>query len=134
MDFEKIKSELIFKAVRSSGKGGQHVNKVATKIELLFDLENSLYLLEEEKLQLQSSLSSKLTRDNTLILQCSETRSQLKNKQIVIQRLYELLLKGLEKKKERKPTKIPKSEKAKRLKDKKIKSDRKASRQKPKID
>ena len=62
MNTESILKELNFKATRSSGPGGQHVNKTSSKIELSFDLENTLSLSESEKELLKTKLSSKLTR------------------------------------------------------------------------
>ena len=82
MDKEKITSELSFKAVRSSGAGGQNVNKVSSKVVLMFDLINSQSLSDEEKQLSQKKLKSKLTSDGILILNCDEDRSQLKNKEI----------------------------------------------------
>ena len=79
MKKEKIVSELSFKAVRSSGAGGQNVNKVSSKVVLTFDLKNSQALTEDEKLLLETKLSSRLTSDLVLILNCDEDRSQLKN-------------------------------------------------------
>jgi len=127
-------SELSFKAVRSSGSGGQNVNKVATKVELYFDLENSQSLTEEEKAKLKKSLSNKLSKDNILTLQSSETRSQFKNKQLVIVKFLELIEQGLRVQKKRIPTKTPKAAKQKRLKIKKQKAEKKANRKKPDIE
>jgi len=86
---EGIIQELKFKAVRSSGAGGQHVNKVSSKVELTFDLENSMALTDLEKNRLLKKLSSKLSKENILLLQCEETRSQHKNKELVIKKLPE---------------------------------------------
>ena len=72
MKKEKIVSELSFKAVRSSGAGGQNVNKVSSKVVLTFDLKNSQALTEDEKLLLETKLSSRLTSDLVLILNCDE--------------------------------------------------------------
>lgn len=124
-------SELSFKAVRSSGAGGQNVNKVSSKVVLTFDLKNSKALNEEEKLLLQTKLSSRLTTDLVLILNCDEDRSQLKNKEIVIKRFLEIIKNGLIVPKERKATKIPKSVIRKRIKDKKNISEVKKNRRKP---
>lgn len=124
-------SELSFKAVRSSGAGGQNVNKVSSKVVLTFDLKNSKALTEEEKLLLESKLSSRLTTDLVLILNCDEDRSQLKNKEIVIKRFLEIIKNGLIVPKERKATKIPKSVIRKRIKDKKNISEVKKNRRKP---
>ena len=131
MEKEKIISELSFKAVRSSGAGGQNVNKVSSKVVLTFDLKNSKALTEEEKLLLETKLSSRLTTDLVLILNCDEDRSQLKNKEIVIKRFLEIIRNGLIVPKERKATKIPKSVIRKRIKDKKNISEVKKNRRKP---
>lgn len=131
METEKIISELQFKAVRSSGAGGQNVNKVSSKVVLSFDLKNSNALTEEEKMRLETKLASRLTSDLVLILNCDEDRSQLKNKSIVIKRFLDIVTAGLVIPKIRKATKIPKSVIRKRIKDKKNVSDIKKSRRKP---
>ncbi|TDE31861.1 aminoacyl-tRNA hydrolase [Flavobacterium ranwuense] len=131
MENEKIISELSFKAVRSSGAGGQNVNKVSSKVVLTFDLKNSQALTEEEKLLIETKLSSRLTTDSVLILNCDEDRSQFRNKEIVIKRFLELIKNALLIPKERKRTKIPKSVIRKRIKDKKNISEIKKTRRKP---
>lgn len=133
MEKEKIISELNFKAVRSSGSGGQNVNKVASKVVLTFDLNNSEALSNEEKQIIKSKLASRLTLDSVLILNCDEDRSQLKNKEIVIKRFLEIIKKGLIIPKIRKATKIPKSVIRKRIKDKKNTSEIKKTRRKPEL-
>ena len=131
MESEKIISELQFKAVRSSGAGGQNVNKVSSKVVLSFDLKNSQGLSEEEKALLENKLASRLTSEQILILNCDEDRSQLKNKSIVIKRFLDIITAGLVIPKIRKATKIPKSVIKKRIKDKKNLSEIKQSRRKP---
>ncbi len=131
MDSEKIISELNFKAVRSSGSGGQNVNKVSSKVVLNFDLNASQALSDEEKLLLKENISARLTSENILILNCDEDRSQLKNKEIVTKRFLEIIKKGLYVPKVRKATKVPKAVIKKRIKDKKNISDLKQSRRKP---
>ncbi len=131
METEKIVSELQFKAVRSSGAGGQNVNKVSSKVVLTFDLQQSQALTEEEKVVLENKLANRLTSEHLLILHCDEDRSQLKNKAIVIKRFLAIIRAGLLVPKERKATKIPKSAIRKRIKDKKSLSDIKQSRRKP---
>ena len=133
MEKEKIISELNFKAVRSSGSGGQNVNKVASKVVLTFDVDNSEALSNEEKQIIKSKLASRLTVDFVLILNCDEDRSQLKNKEIVIKRFLEIIKKGLIIPKIRKATKIPKSVIRKRIKDKKNVSEIKKTRRKPEL-
>ncbi|WP_278034736.1 alternative ribosome rescue aminoacyl-tRNA hydrolase ArfB [Flavobacterium nitratireducens] len=131
MEIPKIITELQYKAVRSSGAGGQNVNKVSSKVVLSFDLKNSQALSDEEKLLIETNLASRLTADLVLILQCDEDRSQLKNKEIVTKRFLELIKKGLHVPKIRKATKVRKSVIKKRIKDKKNLSDLKKSRRKP---
>ena len=134
MDSDKIISELNFKAVRSSGSGGQNVNKVSSKVVLNFDLNASQALSDEEKLLLQQNISARLTSENILILNCDEDRSQLKNKEIVTKRFLEIIKKGLHVPKVRKATKVPKAVIKKRIKDKKSISEIKQTRRKPKFD
>jgi ribosome-associated protein len=131
LETDKIISELQFKAVRSSGAGGQNVNKVSSKVVLSFDLKNSQALSEEEKLLLETKIGNRLTSEQILILNCDEDRSQLKNKSIVIKRFLDIITTGLVIPKIRKATKIPKSVIRKRIKDKKNISEIKQSRRKP---
>ncbi|MBG6060308.1 ribosome-associated protein [Flavobacterium sp. CG_9.1] len=131
METEKIISELSYKAVRSSGAGGQNVNKVSSKVVLTFDLHHSQALNEAEKLLIETKLSSRLTADLVLILNCDEDRSQFRNKEIVTKRFLELIKTALQVPKVRKPTKIPKSVIRKRIKDKKSISEVKKNRRKP---
>ena len=134
MENQKIISELSFKAVRSSGAGGQNVNKVSSKVVLTFDLKNSQGLTNEEKLLLETKLSSRLTTDGVLILNCDEDRSQFRNKEIVTKRFLELIKNALHIPKERKTTKIPKSVIRKRIKNKKNMSEVKKNRRKPNLE
>ncbi|MEO8533622.1 MAG: alternative ribosome rescue aminoacyl-tRNA hydrolase ArfB [Flavobacterium sp.] len=134
MEVQKIISELSFKAVRSSGAGGQNVNKVSSKVVLTFDLNASAFLSEEEKELLKLNLASRLTSEDILILNCDEDRSQIKNKEIVIKRFLEIMKKGLFVPKIRKATKIPKAVIRKRIKDKKNISEVKKNRKKPDFD
>lgn len=131
MEKDKLINELQFKAVRSSGAGGQNVNKVSSKVVLSFDLKNSQVLSEEEKWRLETKLASRLTSDLVLILNCDEDRSQLKNKGIVTKRFLVIIEQGLHIPKIRKATKIPKSVIRKRIKDKKNLSEIKKNRKRP---
>lgn len=134
MEIQIILSEVKYKAVRSSGAGGQNVNKVSSKVVLTFDLRNSQALSDEEKMLLEANLQNRLTADLILILNCDEDRSQLKNKEIVTKRFLNIIKKGLYVPKVRKPTKIPKAVIRKRIKDKKNISEIKQSRRKPDLD
>ena len=129
-----ILRELQFKAVRSSGAGGQHVNKVSTKIELFFDLKASVALSDLEKERISSKLSSRLTKEKVLLLQCDESRSQHKNKALVIKRFLETIENALKIPKKRRKTKPSKSSIEKRLKSKKKSAQKKANRSKPDLD
>ncbi|NQV78364.1 MAG: aminoacyl-tRNA hydrolase [Lutibacter sp.] len=133
MNTEKIIKELNFKAVRSSGAGGQHVNKVSSKVELVFDLQNTAEFTEEEKDLLFKNLSSKLTKENLLLLTCDESRSQHKNKEIVINKFITIITNGLKIPKKRKPTKPSKSSIKNRLEKKKKQAYKKALRNRPKF-
>ena len=134
MNKDILQSELQFKAVRSSGAGGQNVNKVASKVELIFDLEASSGLNGDEKTLLKQNLSNRLTKENVLLLQCEESRSQHKNKILVVQRFFDLIEEGLIIPKERIPTKTPRSVIRKRLKAKRKIADKKANRRPPDIE
>ena len=131
MNQDQIITELQFKAIRSSGPGGQHANKVSSKVELSFELNTSNVLTEREKKRIQLKLDNKLTKDGVLILQCDESRSQHKNKQLVIKRFFKLLEKSLIVPKPRKKSKPTRSSIEKRLKGKKIASLKKLNRGKP---
>ena len=131
MEKDKILTELTYKAVRSSGAGGQNVNKVSSKVVLTFDVVNSQALSEEEKERALKKIQSKLTLEGIFILNCDEDRSQLKNKEIVTKRFLDIISKSLVVPKERKATKIPRSVIEKRLKNKATTSEIKQNRKKP---
>ena len=133
MDREKIITELTFKAVRSSGAGGQNVNKVSSKVVLGFNVPTSQSLSDEEKLLAETRLSSRLTDEGVLILQCDEDRRQLRNKDIVIKRFFLVMDAALKVDKIRKPTKIPRSVIKKRIEGKRRLSDKKQNRRKPDV-
>ncbi len=133
-DKAALLQELTFKAVRSSGAGGQHVNKVSSKVELVFNLFESEIFDEDLKERLIKKLQSRLTKQGTLMLQCDESRSQHKNKELVINRFFELIEHSLTIPKKRIPTKIPRAVIKKRLKSKRNLSDKKANRKRPDVD
>ena len=125
---------MLFKAVRSSGAGGQNVNKVASKVVLTFDLNASQALSNEEKIRLEIKIAPRLTSENLLILNCDEDRSQLKNKDIVTKRFLQIITAGLVVPKIRKATKVPRSVIEKRIKQKRNVAEIKQSRRKPDLE
>ena len=134
MNSDQVIKELQFKAVRSSGPGGQHVNKTSSKIEVQFNIQNSEAFSETERERLLERLAKRINSDGAIILQCGETRSQHRNKAIAIQRLLDLLSQNLKRKKKRKKTKPSKSAIEKRLKLKKQQALKKSNRKPPKIE
>ncbi len=134
MNVEKILKEISFTAVRSGGPGGQHANKVSSKVVLLFDIPTSETLSLEQIRVLRQKLGARLNSKEQLILTCDETRSQHKNKEIVTNRFIALLEASLKKPKKRVPTRVSKGEKARRIEAKKKRGAKKALRQKPKWD
>jgi ribosome-associated protein len=130
MKVEILNSELNFKAVRSSGAGGQNVNKVSSKMVLIFDVATSQGLDDTEKLLLQTKLKTKISQENLLILTCDEDRSQLKNKRIIIKRFFEMLEKALVKPKKRIATKSTKGANERRIQEKKKAGEIKSGRKK----
>lgn len=134
MNKEGIYKELQFKAVRSSGAGGQHVNKVSSKVELSFDILNSQSLSEREKIRLLKNLSNRISKEGILQLSSSESRSQHTNKEKVIKRFYQLLEKGFIVPKKRKPTTISRTQKQKRMNQKQKQSEKKGLRKKPRLE
>jgi ribosome-associated protein len=123
-----LQKEVTYKASRSGGKGGQNVNKVSTKVELLFDISHSALFTDDEKALLQSKLQSRLNKDGHLQVISEEERSQLMNKERALQKMVVLISKALVQPKARKPTKISKAAKAARLDSKRLKSVKKQLR------
>lgn len=130
MNFTKadLQKETNYKASRSGGKGGQNVNKVSSKVELLFSIGSSALFNDEEKLLLTEKLQNRLNKDGYVQVICDEERSQYLNKEKAIERLTSLLTKALQKPKVRKPTKISKAAKVARLNSKKMQSVKKENR------
>ncbi len=134
MNTEILHKELEFNAVRSGGPGGQHANKVSSKIILSFHLDSSKAFSENEKDSLFKNLQKRLTKENILILTCDERRSQHQNKTIVTKRFFNIIEQAIQTKKKRIVTKPSSVSKVKRLEKKKKTAYKKALRRKPKIE
>lgn len=125
---DKIINELMFKTSRSSGSGGQNVNKVSTKVELRFDIENSVLLSDYQKKRIRIKLKNRISNDGILILTSDTERTQLGNKKKVVELFFKLIEKALQKPKKRIKTKPTKASREKRLKNKKNQSEKKRLR------
>ena len=128
---EDLLSELDFVTSRSSGPGGQHVNKVNTKVSLRFDVINSGLLSGEQKQTLLLKLASRITKEGILTISSANKRSQLRNKEATLQRLEKLLAQAFATKKKRKRTAPTKASVQKRLHEKRLQAEKKQWRQKP---
>ena len=123
-----LERECTFTAVRSSGPGGQNVNKVATKVELAFHVDHSELLTDEEKQILTEKLNAKINEDGYMKVSDSSSRSQATNRESVVQKFYDTIEKALIKPKKRKVTKMPKAIKEQIKKGKRITAEKKANR------
>lgn len=117
--------ELVFTTSRSSGPGGQNVNKLNTKVTLRFDIPGSQVLTEEEKETLLKKLSSRLTNEGVLVLSSQDKRSQLQNKEAVVVKFETVMANAFKKRKVRKPTKPSKASVEKRITEKKRRGEKK---------
>ncbi|SMD00598.1 alternative ribosome rescue aminoacyl-tRNA hydrolase ArfB [Pedobacter africanus] len=131
---EDILKAVTFKTSRSGGKGGQNVNKVSSKVELIFNIAAADFFDEQEKILLQERLAGRLDQQGNLHVVSQEDRSQLLNKEKTIAKLIVLLKSALHVQKKRKPTKVPKAVIRKRLANKQAIAQKKESRKKPQFD
>lgn len=114
--------ELMFSASRSSGPGGQNVNKVSTRIELRFRIDESQGLTSDEKRRIKEKLKNRISSDGELIIVCQTERSQLRNKEKAIEKFYSLVEKSLRIKPPRFSTKPTPASRRERLDSKKKRS------------
>ena len=126
--------ELVFRAARASGPGGQHVNKTSTAVELRFDVAGSPSLAEDVKARLAALGGSRMTGEGVLVLFAQGSRSQEMNRQEVTERLFELIRAAAVRPKARRPTRPTKASKERRLEAKKGRSGVKAGRGRPRLD
>ncbi|MEQ8357961.1 MAG: alternative ribosome rescue aminoacyl-tRNA hydrolase ArfB [Cytophagales bacterium] len=124
-------SEIKFSSARSSGPGGQHANKVESRVILSLNISKSRILNENDKKQIRDYLKNRINKEGILSNDCEKTRSQQRNKEIALDKLQKLLLKVFRNKKKRISTKTPKSAVEKRIREKKKRSEKKNYRQKP---
>jgi len=131
MEWNTILKELTYRTSRSSGAGGQHVNKTETKVELLFDVMGSAGLSDEEKEFVKSKLASRISDEGLLAVSSQKSRSQLDNKDNAIEKLNHLLVKALTPVAKRIRTKPDKGAIEERLAEKKMQAEKKLARKKP---
>jgi ribosome-associated protein len=120
-----------FKTSRSGGSGGQHVNKVSSKVELILNIATAPFLTEQEKALVTSRLANRLDQEGNLHIVAQEDRSQLSNKEKAVAKMIATLKSALHVAKIRKPTKIPYAVIKKRLERKQIIAEKKFNRKKP---
>jgi ribosome-associated protein len=128
---EDFSPEFSFQASRSSGAGGQHVNKVSSRVELRFNIPGSQLLSQDQKLLLLEKLAPRLTKQGELIIACDQSRSQFKNKRCCIAKFYDIISRGLTPRKKRHATKPTSASRLRRLDNKKSLSDKKQRRRPP---
>jgi ribosome-associated protein len=121
-------SELRFAYSRSSGPGGQNVNKLNTRVELFFDVAGSTSLGEVQKRQIRGKLANRIDKDGVLRVVSQRYRTQKGNQIDAVEKFREQIKSALAKKRRRIPTKVPRRVKEKRLKRKNIKSEKKQLR------
>ena len=122
------RSEIEAKASRSSGAGGQHVNKTSSRIELTWNIRQSRSVTDEQRAILEERLASRISEDGAVRVISSETRSQTRNRELAEARLAELVAKALRVPKKRRPTRRPRSANEARLTEKKKHSEKKRER------
>tara|TARA_Y100000385_G_scaffold176130_1_gene182022 strand:+ start:97 stop:501 length:405 start_codon:yes stop_codon:yes gene_type:complete len=133
MDRLQLLKEISFKAIRSSGPGGQHVNKTASKAVISFTINTSEIFTPKEKQRLLEKLKTRISQDGSLTITCSESRSQHRNKALAIARLFSLLEKSLRVAKSRKKSRPSRNAIEKRLVSKKKHALKKANRKPPPV-
>ena len=132
-DRQQLLDSVTFKTSRSGGKGGQHVNKVSSKVEVIFNITAAAFLSEAEKSLLMSRLAHRLDTGNNLHVIAQEDRSQLVNKETAIEKLELLIANALKVEKHRKATKVPKAVIRKRLENKQSTALKKEMRKRPRL-
>jgi ribosome-associated protein len=122
---KQLLSEIKYQTSRSSGPGGQHVNKTESRVELHWNLEESGAIDDEMRQVLRTKLVKKLTKEGTIILYSQQTRSQTRNREIVTERFLNLLERSLRPAKKRLATKPTRNSVERRLKAKRVKGEKK---------
>lgn len=122
------RAELAYRATRSGGPGGQHVNTSSTRVELVWDVDASPSLSDEQRARIREKLANRISGEGTLLLAASEHRSQHQNKEAVTERFVELVRQALVVPKKRKKTRPSAAAREERLRAKKHRSEVKKSR------
>lgn len=130
MNAADLEPYIQYKTSRSGGSGGQHVNKVETKVSLLFDVDAAAVFTPEQREQIKSRLASRIGADGRIQVQSQDSRSQTKNKEIALERLTEILAQALRTDKPRKKTKPSRASVTARLEGKRRQALRKIQRRK----
>lgn len=130
MDIKALEKELRYRTMRSSGSGGQHVNKVETKVELLFEVDASRVLTDAQKQRIREELSGRINKEGVLIVGAGNRRSQVLNRSAALKKFQRLITQALRPRKKRKPVSQLKAHPEKRLREKKKRSEKKALRKK----
>ena len=121
-------SELTFRFSRSGGPGGQNVNKLETKVELLFDVAHSAGLTDEQKQRILLREKNRIDADGMLRVTAQESRSQFENREVAVEKLVSILAGALAKRKKRVKTRVPKASREKRIEGKKLRGKKKQMR------
>jgi ribosome-associated protein len=123
--------DLRFEFARSSGPGGQNVNKVETKVRLLFDLQGSRSLSSEQRTRVEERLATRITKAGVLHISSQRHRTREANRKATIERFIDLLAEALEEDEPRVRTRVPKKARKRRLESKRRRSQKKAMRSRP---
>ncbi len=130
-DRDSFFREFKFQTSRSSGPGGQHVNKVSSRVELRFNVRESQILTDDEKVKISEKLATRINNEGILSIVVQADRSQLRNKQAAVGKFFDLLTQVFTPVKKRRPTKPTRGGRERRLQAKRLGSEKKSRRRSP---